>query len=224
VRNNGELTLPKNIEFRLSSSPAPGRPALHETVQPLDPYLRTAQFLFLARLRVAQVGAVMRVLILIGVVALSACSTLENIHDPQFGLLSREAVPHLLKSIRRELVTFYAANASSTGCRGPSPLNQWSEESKDAFDRQMVEHDAMWRRLAADKPLYPLARPLGAGAQPAPVWIGPGAAVLRFACDATSCAAAATGGVTAAAPASVAPLFVWPYTACHLVAPGAFSA
>jgi hypothetical protein len=33
--------------FHFSSSPAPGRPAPHETVQPLDPYLRTAQFLFL---------------------------------------------------------------------------------------------------------------------------------------------------------------------------------
>jgi hypothetical protein len=29
--------------------------------------------------------------------------------------------------------------ASSAGCRGPSPPNRWSEESKDAFDRQMVE-------------------------------------------------------------------------------------
>jgi hypothetical protein len=42
----------------------------------------------------------------------------------------------------------------------PEPAERWSEESKDAFDSQMVEHDAIAGRLAADKPLYPLARTL----------------------------------------------------------------
>jgi hypothetical protein len=45
-------------------------------------------------------------------IVLSSCSTLENIHDPQFGLLSADQVPELIKSVRCELITFYAANAA----------------------------------------------------------------------------------------------------------------
>lgn len=45
--------------------------------------------------------------------ALLASCTLENIHDPQFGLLSGQLVlPGLLKSIRCELITFYVANGA----------------------------------------------------------------------------------------------------------------
>src|ERR1700722_17366177 len=40
----------------------------------------------------------------------ASCSTLENIHDPQYGLLGDPSV--LIKSIRCELITFYAANAA----------------------------------------------------------------------------------------------------------------
>ena len=55
----------------------------------------------------------MRTCITLGAtLALASCSTLQNIHDPQFGLLSRENIPALVKSIRCELTTFYAANAA----------------------------------------------------------------------------------------------------------------
>jgi hypothetical protein len=43
---------------------------------------------------------------------LAACSTLDHIHSPQFGLLSSDQIPNLIKSVRCELVTFYAANAA----------------------------------------------------------------------------------------------------------------
>ena len=42
--------------------------------------------------------------------SLASCSTLENIHDPQFGALGDP--PKLIKSIKCELITFYAANAA----------------------------------------------------------------------------------------------------------------
>jgi hypothetical protein len=45
-------------------------------------------------------------------IVLASCSTLQNIHDPQFLLLSRDQIPALLKSIRCELTTFYAANSA----------------------------------------------------------------------------------------------------------------
>lgn len=48
----------------------------------------------------------------VAAIALASCSTLDNIHDPQFGLLSPDQVPELIKSVRCELITFYAANAA----------------------------------------------------------------------------------------------------------------
>ena len=41
---------------------------------------------------------------------LASCSTLEHIHDPQFGILSSREIPSLLQSLRCELITFYADN------------------------------------------------------------------------------------------------------------------
>jgi hypothetical protein len=49
------------------------------------------------------------VLIVVAITAAS-CSTLDHVHDPQYGLLGNP--PNLLKSIRCELITFYAANAA----------------------------------------------------------------------------------------------------------------
>lgn len=41
---------------------------------------------------------------------LVSCAGLNNIHDPQFGVVDRAVLPGLLKSIRCELITFYDAN------------------------------------------------------------------------------------------------------------------
>lgn len=41
---------------------------------------------------------------------LGSCASLEYLHDPQFGFVSREQLPKFLKSVRCELVTFYDAN------------------------------------------------------------------------------------------------------------------
>jgi hypothetical protein len=43
-------------------------------------------------------------------VCLGSCASLEYLHDPQFGFVSREQLPKFLKSVRCELVTFYDAN------------------------------------------------------------------------------------------------------------------
>jgi len=41
---------------------------------------------------------------------LGSCASLEVLHDPQFGVMSREQLPKFVKSVRCELVTFYDAN------------------------------------------------------------------------------------------------------------------
>jgi hypothetical protein len=43
---------------------------------------------------------------------LPSCTSLRLIHDPQFGFVSSDQIPGLLKSVRCELKTFYAANAA----------------------------------------------------------------------------------------------------------------
>lgn len=45
---------------------------------------------------------------------LSACASLNHIHDPQFGVFSRQQVEPFLKSLRCELITFYDANRQKT--------------------------------------------------------------------------------------------------------------
>jgi hypothetical protein len=46
------------------------------------------------------------------IISLFGCTSLENIHDPRVGTVSRESLPGLIKSIRCELETFYTANES----------------------------------------------------------------------------------------------------------------
>jgi hypothetical protein len=48
---------------------------------------------------------------LLGSAFLSGCASLNALHDPQTGLISRELIPHFLKSVRCEMATFYEANA-----------------------------------------------------------------------------------------------------------------
>ena len=41
---------------------------------------------------------------------LVSCAGLNNVHDPQFGIVDRSLLPSLIKSLRCELITFYTAN------------------------------------------------------------------------------------------------------------------
>jgi hypothetical protein len=50
------------------------------------------------------------VLALAGTVCLSSCASPYFVHDPRTLIVDREEVPHLLKSLRCELITFVAAN------------------------------------------------------------------------------------------------------------------
>jgi hypothetical protein len=51
-------------------------------------------------------------LVVVSAALLSSCASLQYIHDPQFGFLNSDQAPDLLKSVRCELITFYAANAA----------------------------------------------------------------------------------------------------------------
>ena len=46
----------------------------------------------------------------ISCVTLTGCASLNLIHDPQTGIISRDEIPRFLKSVRCELSTFYQAN------------------------------------------------------------------------------------------------------------------
>jgi hypothetical protein len=51
-----------------------------------------------------------RIAIGVAFLALTSCATLDFVHDPHSGPISREQVPALLKSIRCELITYYELN------------------------------------------------------------------------------------------------------------------
>jgi hypothetical protein len=54
----------------------------------------------------------MRACVLALALLVGACSSLERVHDPKFGALDKDQVASLIKSVRCELVSFYAANAA----------------------------------------------------------------------------------------------------------------
>jgi hypothetical protein len=70
--------------------------------------------------------------------ALASCSTLQNIHDPQFGLLGDP--PDLLKSIKCELITFYAANAARKRALDDIRNSLRREGTKTISMKTVLEH------------------------------------------------------------------------------------
>ena len=64
-----------------------------------------------------------RATIIAGSFFLTACAALNNVHDPESGLITRSQVPKILQSIRCELVTFYDAD-SLRGARFTSEITQ----------------------------------------------------------------------------------------------------
>lgn len=61
--------------------------------------------------------------------ALGSCSTLDYVHDPQSVALDRQHLSSLLKSIRCELTTFYAANDAR---------KRWLDRQRDVYRRRHI--------------------------------------------------------------------------------------
>jgi hypothetical protein len=62
---------------------------------------------------------------------LSACASLDLIHDPETGLITRSEVPGFMKSVRCEMATFYQANASrqKVYTENMAAADQWTKKA-----------------------------------------------------------------------------------------------